>query len=141
MSIVGIGQYRHVIAIANPGIPVSDGEGGYTEAWEPATPPTVYASIESASQRDLERITGGAVLTTATHLIRTRYHAGISTASRLTFRGRVFEVQSVQDVDERQIALLLICAEVVTRAVAPPGQTATAATVPPSHAPAPAAWE
>lgn len=109
---MAIGSYRHVVAVENPGTPVPDGDGGYTTDYVPADPPTIDASIEFAAARDLERVTAGTVLTTATHLIRTRFHPGITTDSRLIFEGRRFEVQSVQNVDQRDIALILICSEV-----------------------------
>lgn len=134
MGAIGIGQYRHVIGVANPSTPVPDGDGGYTEAWAPATPATIAAAIQAASTRDLERVTGGAVLTTATHLIRCRFHPQLSTLSRVTFRDRVFEVQSVSDVDARQVAMILICAEIISRPAAP----ATSAPPPP---PAAGSWD
>lgn len=107
-----IGEYRHRITVQNPGGMVPDGDGGFTEGWSAATPPEIDASIQRASTRDLERVTAGSVLSTATHLIRCRFHPQLTTNSRLLFRGRVFEVQSAQDIDERQIAMVLICAEV-----------------------------
>ena len=111
-----IGAYRHVVAVSNPGGFVADADGGYTSTYNPANPPEVDASIENATARDLERVTAGTVLATATHLIRCRFHPGITTDSRLTFKGRTFEVQSVQNVDERDIALILICAEIKSTA-------------------------
>jgi SPP1 family predicted phage head-tail adaptor len=107
------GAYRHKVAVDNPGESVPDGDGGFTTGWAPADPPIVEASIEAASVRALERETAGTVAATATHLIRTRYHKGITTLSRLTFEGRIFEVQTVINVDERDVALLLVCAEAV----------------------------
>lgn len=111
---MAIGSYRHRVSIANPSGYVPDGDGGYTSGYVPATPPVIDASIQSATARDLERVTAGTVMATATHLIRCRFHPEITTASRLTFKGRTFEVQSVQNVDERDIALVLICAEVLS---------------------------
>jgi head-tail adaptor len=108
---MAIGAYRHRLAVENPGTTVPDGDGGYTAAYAPADPPYVDASITAATARDLERVTAGTVLATATHLIRTRFHPGITTDTRLLFEGRRFEVQSVQNVDQRDIALILICAE------------------------------
>lgn len=108
---MGIGVYRHRIGLSNPGAAIPDGYGGYTEGWTPLDPPQVDASIQSASATDLERLTGGTVLTTATHLVRTRFHPQITTATRITFGARTFDVQSAQNVDERDVALLLICVE------------------------------
>lgn len=106
-----VGVYRHRIGLANPGKAIPDGDGGYTEVWTPLDPPQVDASIQAASSMDLERLTGGSVLTTATHLVRLRFHPQVTTATRITFGARTFEVQSAQNVDERDVALLLICVE------------------------------
>jgi head-tail adaptor len=114
---MAIGAYRHRIEVQNPTPPVPDGDGGYTTDYAPADPPFVDASIESARASALERVTAGTVLATATHLIRTRFHPGISSDTRLVFEGRHFEVQSVLNVDQRDIALILICAEIKSEAV------------------------
>ena len=107
-----IGNYRHRIQVFNPGGYVPDGDGGYTSTYAPADPPEIDASVQAATARDLERATAGTVLTTATHLVRCRFHPAITTDTRLEFKGRTLEVQSVQNVDERDIALILICAEI-----------------------------
>jgi head-tail adaptor len=108
-----VGTYRHRVSLENPTGNVPDGDGGFTNGYAPLDPPVVDASIQAASARDLERVTAGTVLATATHLVRMRFHPGVTVLTRLTFKGRVFEVQSVQNVDERDIALILICAEIL----------------------------
>ena len=107
-----INDFRHRVALENPADPQPDGEGGYTEAWHALDPPTWDCAIQAASMRDIERMVAGPVQATSTHLVRGRYHPGITTETRLLFRGRVLQVQSVADVDERQVALILVCAEV-----------------------------
>lgn len=110
---MAIARYRHRCGVLNPQPAVPDGDGGYTAGYVPADPPEVDASIQAAAARDLERVTAGTVLGTATHLVRCRYRPDISLMTRLTFEGRTFEVQSVSNVDERDIALVLICSEVL----------------------------
>ena len=110
-----IGQYRHKVRPETPGAPVPDGDGGFTENWQPLDPPEWDCSIEAATVRDLERMVAGAVQATATHLVRGRYHPGINVDTRLVFGSRRLLVQYVNDVDERQIALVLVCAEELTR--------------------------
>jgi head-tail adaptor len=105
------GEQRHLVTLEQPGDPVPDGLGGFTEVWSPLDPATLYCSIQAATARDLERVVAGAGQTTATHLIRGDYHPGITTETRLTFEGRVFEVISAQDDDERHVNLTLVCAE------------------------------
>jgi len=106
-----IGALRHSIVLENPGPAVPDGDGGFTQAWVPNLPSPVWASITPASARDLERLVAGSVQSNATHVVRIRYHANISTQTRVTFGTRVFEVTGVQNPDERNIELVLICQE------------------------------
>jgi len=106
------GAYRHRVLLENPGEPQPDGDGGYTEGWSPLDPSIVDVSIQAASTRDLERVTGGTVVATASHLIRMRFHPGVNTETRITFRGRHFAVDSVQNVEERDVALIVICTEI-----------------------------
>lgn len=114
---MAIGAYRHRLAVENPGALVPDGDGGYTTSYAPADPPFVDASITAARASELERVTAGTVLATATHLIRCRFHPGITSDTRLLFEGKRFEVQSAHNVDQRDIALILICAEIKSDAV------------------------
>lgn len=108
-----IGSYRHRITLEGPSDPVPDGEGGWTEGWAPLTPATWDCSIQAASQRDLESIGAGTVLAQATHVVKGRYHAGVTTESKLHFEGRTFNVIFLANRDERDIELNLVCAEVV----------------------------
>jgi head-tail adaptor len=113
-----IASYRHRVTVQNPGPPVADGQGGYTEGWNDAVPPVLDVSITPATARDLERIAAGTVLTQATHLIRGRYHPQISTASHLLFGARVFAVIYVGNPEERNTEIVLVCAELLTPAAA-----------------------
>jgi head-tail adaptor len=47
--------------------------------------------------------------------LRGRFHPGITLETRVRFGARTFQVQSVTDVDEQQIEVILLCAEVVGR--------------------------
>ena len=80
------GDLRHALALENPGLPVPDGEGGFTEGWTPLDPPTMWASIEPAAATDLQRVVGDAqVIATASHLIELDYHPDITIKTRLTW--------------------------------------------------------
>jgi SPP1 family predicted phage head-tail adaptor len=107
-----IGAYRHRVTLEQPGDPVPDGEGGYTETFAPLDPPAWDCSIQAATVRDLERQIAGTIQATATHLVRGRYHPGITTETRLLFEGRQLAVQSVQNVEERDIETVLVCGEI-----------------------------
>lgn len=125
-----IGTYRHRVTVQNPGASVPDGDGGYTEGWADAVPPTLDVSITPATTRDLERVTAGTSLATATHLIRGRWHAGISTSSRLLFKGRMFHVIFVGNPDERDTEITIVAAEVLTPPTPPPAAQSASAPAP-----------
>ena len=107
------GERRHRVTLEGPGLSVPDADGGWTDGWVPLNPPVWYCSIQSVSARDLESIGAGSVLSQATHMTKGRYHPGITTQTRLTFKGRVLNVVYVANRDERNIETHLVCAEVV----------------------------
>ena len=109
-----IGRYRHRVALWVPGDPVSDPDGGWTDTPVPLSPPEWDCAIAPATARSLESLGSGAVLATATHVVKGRYHPGITTQTRITFQGRVLSVLFVANRDERGIETDLVCAEVVT---------------------------
>ena len=121
---MAIGQYRHRVTLEAPGDPVPDGEGGWTEGWAPLTPATWDCSIQAASQRDLESIGAGTVLAQATHLLKGRFHQGITTETRIHWdeydetgaliAAHVMNVIYAVNRDLRRIEHDLIAAEVVS---------------------------
>lgn len=107
-----IGPLRHRITIQNPNAAAPDGDGGFTQT--PTDVETVWADIGPANVLDVERVGGGTVLSSASHLVRMRYHPAITTRSQLRFGARVFNVTGVQNVEERNVELIIACQEVVT---------------------------
>ena len=116
----GIGEYAHLVTLATAGPTVDDPEGGYVETWVPLTPPTWYCSIVPATLDALERISGGGLTQTATHVLRGRYHPTLTADCRITFRGRVLSVSSVHDPDQSQFLLTVIAHEITTGAEVAP---------------------
>jgi SPP1 family predicted phage head-tail adaptor len=110
---VRAGELRHLITLQTPSPATPDGDGGYTEdPW--TTLATVWASIVPATARDLERVVAGTVQSSATHLVTIRYLAGVTTKTRVVFGTRLFSVTGVQNPEERNISLVLVCQESVT---------------------------
>lgn len=121
------GLLRHRITLQTP-TSAPDGDGGFVNTWPPdggATLATnVPASIEPASllgaamgpamSKDMERVIAGTVLSSATHLVTMRYLDGVTTKTRVLFGSRVLNVTGVQNPEERNISLVLICQEIVT---------------------------
>lgn len=111
MDIQGL---RHRVTVQNPSASVPDGDGGFTQTPANAAPATVWAEIRPATARDLERVVGATVQSSASHLVRMRYHPAVTTQSQFRFGARVFNVTGVQNVDERNVELVIACQEVVT---------------------------
>lgn len=110
---MNVGSLRHCITLENPTSQIMDGDGGYTYIYTPLDPPSVYAEIKPATVRDLERVAAGTVLSTASHVVTIRYHAGVTTETRVKFGTRYFSVVGVMNPEERNIELQLMCVELV----------------------------
>lgn len=106
-----IGALRHQVTLQGPGTAVSDGDGGYTQT--PAAIGTVFASIQPATARDLERIVANVEQSNASHLVTIRYRDDVDTTTQVLFGTRVLKVTGVQNPDERNISLVLVCTEIV----------------------------
>lgn len=102
------GKLRHRATIQQL-VNIDDGAGGSIETWQDIA--TVWAAIEPL--RGNERYTAQQVQSTLSHKVTIRYREGIKPQMRLTYKGRVFEVESVIDVEERHQWLELLCSEVV----------------------------
>lgn len=105
------GVLRHYVRLENPGAAVPDGEGGFTQTFTRLA--DVWAQIMPATARDLERVTAGTALSTATHVVTIRYRVGVTTQTRVIFGARIFQVTGVSNPEERNIELVLVCVEVV----------------------------
>jgi head-tail adaptor len=108
---MNIGQLRHRLDVDNP-TQTADGDGGYTESWVAATPPEVWAAVVPATASIIERQVGNMIDAPIHQMVTCRYHAGISTRSRLTFDGRTLYVRGVQDLNTQHVWLVLACEEV-----------------------------
>ena len=103
-----IGKLRHRVTIQQL-VNIDDGGGGSIETWQDIVP--VWAAIEPL--RGNERYTAQQVQSTLSHKVTIRYREGVKPQMRLTYKGRVFEVESVIDVEERHQWLELLCSEVI----------------------------
>ena len=109
---VRAGQLRHVLWLENPGPPIPDGDGGFTQSWTPLTPPTMSARIEPVAGRNLEHV-AGSVIQTRTVTVTMRYHAGVTVETRLRrLNGHYLRILSLVNPEERNINLVLQCVEV-----------------------------
>jgi SPP1 family predicted phage head-tail adaptor len=85
------------------------GDGSFVTAWE--TFATVWASIEPLIGR--EYFGQQREQATVSHKIRMRHQPGITHKMRVTWGTRLFEIESVLNVGERDRELLLMVSESV----------------------------
>lgn len=86
-----------------------DGGGGYTET--PVDSPPTWAKIEPLQgDEQLQAMQTGMV---RPHRFTIRYRAGLTGATRIVYEGRVFDVRSVVDTDERHEELVILADEVL----------------------------
>jgi head-tail adaptor len=117
------GARWHLLTLENPGAAIPDGDGGFTQTWTRLSPQTMWADIQPATARKLQFEVAVANTTAAqgTHIVTMRFHAGITTQTRLTkgprnadgslaAGSREFHVLGFQG-DEKEIETLLYCAE------------------------------
>ena len=103
-----IGATRHLVTFEDPGAPVPDGEGGYTETWTPLSPATWYVRVRPATTKDAERVTAGTVITHVSHLVHGRYHPGVTTRSRMILHGERYQITSVINLEMHGVEMELV---------------------------------
>jgi len=107
------GEYRHLVTLENPGNPIPDGDGGFTEGYAPLTPPVMWASIAPATATDLEHNAAGTVLSTASHIIRMAFHPEVTTETRITYASHVYQVTGYHNDELRDLELVITAEEVL----------------------------
>ena len=86
---MALGQRQHLVTLDIP-----NGNAGYL----PLDPATWYCAVRDE----------GAGLS----LLSGEYHPGITTATRVHLKGRVYHVDAIRNRDERDVELELVCREV-----------------------------
>ena len=90
------GRLRHRIAIQSESN-VRDAMGGVTKGHSTVT--TVWGSIRPISGREL--VAAQQVDSRVTHEITIRYYSALDPLHRLLYDSRVFRIESVRNIDER----------------------------------------
>lgn len=107
-----IGKLRHKVTIEHL-VKVPDGLGGWTDSWVDFV--RVSASVEPINGREF--FEAHQTQSDVTHKIRIRYKAGVTSAMRVNFKGRIFAITSPPiDFEERNRDMMLMCAEVTPNA-------------------------
>lgn len=72
---------------------------------------TLWAAIDPISGREFYAAEQSQ--SQVSHKIRCRYHSGLTTAMRIKYGKRIFQIISVIDWEERHESLLIMCKELV----------------------------
>lgn len=101
------GQLRHRITIQQRTASVAHGE--QSTSW------TDFVSAWAAVQplTGTEALVGRQENAAVSHRVVVRYQPGITPSMRVSFNGRLFDIQSVINIDERNRELHLMCLEQV----------------------------
>lgn len=92
------GLLRHVVTLDDP---IEDGTPVVF------APDTVYAAVQPAAPSAFDE-------QKTTHIVTIRYHPQVTFNTRITHAGRHLYVRGIQNTDERNIELVLLCEEVKT---------------------------
>ena len=102
-----IGELRHRVTLERP-VDLADGAGGASRTW--AKVEDLWAAITPASAS--ERLAAEALESTATHRIRIRHRAGVTSAMRFVLGTRILRIEAVTDPDQRGRWLDCLCREI-----------------------------
>ncbi len=105
---INCGELRHRIAI-QAATETAGPLGEVTQTW--ATVITVSASI--APLRGKEKVQGDQVSAEATHMVKMRFNSTVTPAHRLLFSSRIFDINHIANIEERNKLLELTCTEAV----------------------------
>ncbi len=104
-------RLRHRLTLQQE-VQTADGAGGYIRSWQNIT--DLWAEISQVSGRSIygsEKLQYGKIQSGITHKITIRYRSGISTAMRLLFENRAFNIRAVTNIRENDEILELLVEE------------------------------
>ncbi len=103
------GQMDRPITILDPGDPEQNrnSDGSFPEP--SVFLDGVYAKIEALSGRELYK--SQQIVGEISHRVTIRYRDGLLNRMIIRFRGRNFQIQAIQDPDEKQVELRILCVE------------------------------
>lgn len=103
------GDLRHRVTIQQPTLN-ADGMGGGNYIWSNIA--TAWANVTTTiASGNIESLTGDQLRTIQYFMVKMRYRSDITTKMRLLHYGRVLEILSVVNRDERKREMSLYCKE------------------------------
>lgn len=107
---MNISKLRHRITIQTPKGVAYNAVGEEVPVYEDFA--TVWASVDPITRRNFSN--EGKVDMVTYHQIGIRYLPGLDEDMTILFKGRIFEIKSIVNVEERNKEINLICFEKVT---------------------------
>lgn len=99
-------QMQHYVVIQTK-VSTTDGEGGFSENW--STDATVAAAVLPIQAR--QQFAYKSINVEATHLIKVRAEVAVTELNRIRWGSRVFEILTVEDIQERGVVKIITCLE------------------------------
>ncbi|SHK48897.1 phage head closure protein [Paramaledivibacter caminithermalis] len=99
-----IGELRDRVTIQE-NILTPDGYGGFSEVWQDKY--TVWANIKPLRGREYFEMKK--VQSEITHKITIRFRNDINTSNRIKYKGQIFYIKSIIDIDNRHRFLEIMC--------------------------------
>ena len=100
------GELRQRITFQQP-VKADDGYGGHVVSW--ANLVAVWAKVEPISGREF--FYAHQISVEVTHRVKVRYLITINESMRIMYGGRILEIESIIDMDERHKFLEIFCKE------------------------------
>lgn len=102
------GALNRRVTIQRPST-TQDEYGQPTQDWQDVV--TTWASIRAVTSKEVYTL-GPGFTSQVTHTITIRYRPEIDSAMRINYRGRIFPIQAISDLDESRVELNLYALEI-----------------------------
>lgn len=102
------GEMRHRVTIQTP-VATPDGQGGSTIVWTDVA--TVWAFVRPEPGKEV--VENMRTQTNCTHRVFLRHTTGVTTARRLKYGTRIFDILSAVNSREEGVQMELVCREVL----------------------------
>ena len=109
-------RLRHLLTLQHE-VQTSDSAGGYSKSWADVASLWAEIVVMGGTSSVLSKLSGkkylfaGQIESEITHRILLRYRDGVTSAMRLVFENRVFNIRYVVDSDETRNTLELLVQE------------------------------
>jgi SPP1 family predicted phage head-tail adaptor len=102
------GKLRHRVILQQQATG-RDSFGGEVVNWTPYA--TVWAAVEPLAGQERYDPVGAQLLADVSHRIRIRYREGLTHKMRVSWDGRLFDIQAVVNLETRDREIHLLCKE------------------------------